>query len=341
MDPAPRVSLGTYSLANVFSPLTESEARTVLQDYLDLGGFYLDTAPLYGFGRVEELIGQVLTGVRRDRFYLATKFGYVWQTGHPPGKAGSAAAPDGFWWSKEMRVYLGLNGRYQQVVAECEASLRRLGVDVIDLYMVHVPDESTPCEETMAAMADLQAQGKIRQIGVSNVSLSQLRAYNQTGLVRYVQNRFSLLNQSMDAEFVAYCREKGIGNTPYQVIERGLLTDRVLGGMKIGQGDIRQLKPEFAPLVRQVVGRWVRDHLKPVADEVGVPVATLAIWWALQQPTVAFCICGATRKTQLVSNLQAASLTPPADTLARIEDGYQMLLAEHGSVVGQKELWSW
>jgi aryl-alcohol dehydrogenase-like predicted oxidoreductase len=301
-----RVGLGTFPFASVFSKVSDYGAQSIVRKFLDLGGFYIDTAPIYGFAQAETLLGRILQSIPRDKYYIASKCGYVW---------GSDRKPQ-------------LSGEYQDVISEFEKSLRRLNLECIDLYMSHVPDPDTPFEETMSALADLQAEGKIRDIGVSNVSLEQLQEYNKTGLVKFVQNRFSLLNQSFAPDFIAYCEEQGIGIIPYQVIERGLLTDKVIEGIELREGDLRHQKPEFASEVRQVIGWWVGEHLKPIADDLETSVSALAIWWALQQPAIAFCICGATKVAQIVSNLRAASLEPPSDTLERINATYQTLVDE-------------
>lgn len=296
------VGLGTFPFSGVFSPVNEQQAQTIVERFLELGGVYIDTAPIYGFGDVENSLGRFLNNTPRDKYYITTKCGIIW-------------APD---------RRLLISGRYKDVLCECESSLRRLGLDYIDLYILHVPDPDTPHEETMAALADLQTQGKIREIGLSNVSLEQLQKYNKTRLVRFVQNRFSLLNQSFDRLFVDYCVEHGIGLTPYQVIERGLLTDQMVKSKNhyMNENDLRSTKPEFSTKVKQVITSWVAQSLQPIAESLGVSVSTLAIWWVLQQPAVAFCICGATKETQIIENLGATMIAPPKDTLDQINATY-------------------
>lgn len=306
MKPPNRIGLGTFPFASVFSKVSDYRAKSIVRKFLDLGGFYIDTAPIYGFAQAETLLGRTLQSIPRDKYYIASKCGYVW---------GSDKKPQ-------------LSGKYQDVISEFEKSLRRLNLERIDLYMSHVPDPDTPFEETMSALANLQAQRKIKDIGVSNVSLEQLQEYNKTGLVKFVQNRFSLLNRSFDPDFIAYCEEQGIGIIPYQVIERGLLTDKAVEGIELREGDLRHKKPEFVSEVRQVIGRWVGEHLEPIAEDLETSVSALAIWWALQQPAIAFCIVGATEEAQVVSNLRAVSLDPPDDTLERINTSCQALADE-------------
>jgi methylglyoxal reductase len=298
-----RVGLGTFPLAGVFSTVSNRQAQSIVDRFFDLGGYYIDTAPVYGLGQVETLLGKLLRNRPRDSYYLTSKCGWIWGADKQPT----------------------LSGRHQDVIAECEKSLSRLGVDYFDLYMSHVPDPDTPFEETMGALESLRSQGKIRDIGVSNVSLDQLERYDRERLVDVVQNRFSLLNRSLTPPFIEFCAERGIGVVAYQVIERGLLTERAPSGLELREGDLRHKKPEFAESVRQVVGKWVGSNLKPIAADVGVSTSALAIWWTLQQPTVAYPICGATKPYQVDQNMKAIALKPPDGLLERINECYQIL----------------
>jgi len=298
------IGLGTFPLAGVFSPVSSPDAADIVRTFLNLGGKYIDAAPIYAFGEAESLLGKILRDIPRSQYYIASKWGYVWDE------------------SKRPR----LSGRYDDVIAECEKSLQRLQIAEIDLYMSHVPDQNTPFEETMGAALDLQKQGKIKDIGVSNVTLEQLKEYNKYGPIKFVQNRFSLLNQSLSYDFIDYCREHGIGVTPYQVIERGLLTDAVMRGIELREGDLRNTKPEFANEFRRVIGQWVGEYLKPIADDLETSVSVLAIWWTMQQPAIALCICGSTKRIQVINNLKARKLTVHDDTLDRIDTSYQTLV---------------
>lgn len=300
------IGLGTFPLANPFTPVDEQTATRIVKTYLELGGQYIDTAPTYAFGKVETLLGKILKDFPRGRYFVNTSCGYVL------GENG------------QFKV----SGRYKDVIEDCEASLYRLGLDALDLYISHIPDPNTPFEETVRAMEDLRKQGKIKNIGVSNVTLEQLKEYNKTGSIQYVQNRFSLLNQSFAPDFIAYCQAHRIGIVAYQVIERGLLTNKVVDGIVLREGDLRHKKPEFAREIRQVIGQWVGEHLKPIAEDLETSVSALAIWWALQQPAIALCQCGATEEAHVVSNLQAITMAPPSDTLDRINASYQILADE-------------
>ena len=193
------------------------------------------------------------------------------------------------------------------MIHECDESLRRLKLDYVDLYISHVPDPATPFAETMHALTDLKRAGKAKRIGVSNVSLEQLQDYNASGAVEFVQNRFSLINQDVSAEFQAYCQANNIGVVAYQVLDRGLLTEGVLKKLEMRADDLRRRKPEFRENVVRTIGEWVGASLQPIAESASISVTTLAIWWALQQPAIALCQCGATSVEQVRHILAAAT----------------------------------
>lgn len=296
------IGLGTFPLANPFSTISEDTAHNIVRTYLDLGGIYIHTSPIYAFGNVEILLGKVLKDYSRDKFFINTSCGYVLKDGQ-----------------------FKISGKYKDVIEDCEGSLKRLGINEIDLYMSHLPDTNTPFEETMGALEDLRKQGKIKNIGVSNVSLEQLKEYNKNGSVSYLQNRFSLLNQNFDKEFTDYCKEHNIGILAYQVIERGLLTNKVIDGIKLREGDLRNKKPEFSIEIRNEIGEWVRKLLKPIADKNGIEVSALAIRWAVQRPYIALCLCGATNEGQVRDFMKVSSLNLNESLMGKMDAAYDAL----------------
>jgi methylglyoxal reductase len=309
------VGLGTFPFAGPFSEVSDG-AAAVLDAYFEAGGHYIDTAPTYDYGGVESLLGAELRKHPRERYFVNTSCGYVLDA-------------DG-----EKFV---VSGRPEDVVADCDASLQRLGLDFIDLYISHIPDPNVPFAETVGAMEDLRAAGKIRRIGVSNVTLDQLQEYNASGSISYVQNRFSYLNRSIDADFAAYCAEHEIGVVAYQVIERGMLTAKGNTVFPLREGDLRNAKAEFAGEVRARISSWVAHSLAPLAAELGVPLSALAIWWALRQPFVALCQFGATSVAQIQDSMRVLALNLPEDVADRMDQAYQRLADEvaedHGGSV--------
>lgn len=301
-----RVGLGTFPLAGVFSKITKSKAREVVRKFISEGGYYIDTAPMYGFGDVEKLLGEILREFSRDSFFLITKCGYK----NVEGKS-FQTIPRGV--------------TYNDVIRECEASLRRLKQDFIDLYFVHSPDPLTPFSETMQALYKLRKQGKIKEIGVSNVNLKELKEYNKDGKIRYVQNRFSLINRSIDSQFQKYLLDNQIGLIPYQVIDRGQLTGSIIEGIKLRDGDLRSGRLEWAPEKRKLIANWSKNNLLPIAKKLGVTIGQLSIAWALHQPYLNFVIVGLTNPKYIPINLKANNLALDKDIIKEIDKVYIVL----------------
>lgn len=267
------VGLGTFPLAGPFSPVSPQEAVDVLDAYFGAGGIYLDTAPTYAFGAVEELLGRYLKGAPRESFAVSTSCGYV--------REGDA-----------FRV----SGRREDVLRDAEESLARLQLDYLDIYISHIPDPDTPFEETAAALQELKDSGVVKRIGVSNVTADQLRHYRRGGEISVVQNRLSLVNRSVSTDFVAALTEAGADMVAYQVIERGLLSGAKEGLRR--ESDLRNRKPEFQD---QRV-RWLQSHivdpLEELAAERDTTVISLAVAWARSQQRVTLAQVGATRPAQ-------------------------------------------
>lgn len=296
-----RVGLGTFPLSGVFRKISREEVTKLVENFLENDGYYIDTAPSYGSGYVEELLGKVFLEYPRKNFFITTKFGL------------------------EVRSSGNIQtcGKHNFVIEECYRSLDRLKLDYIDLYLSHTPDPHTPFEETVEAMKVLNSNGLIHNIGVSNVSLSQLQEYNVSGCIKYVQNRYSILYREMGDEFFSYCLENGIKVIPYQVIERGLLTDRVLNGIKIEREDIRSKKPEFSNTSISLIKDWVEKVLLQIAKNYDMSLLNLAIWWVLQNPSVLYCICGATNINQLYENLNLkTNIVNPSKLVDEINNSY-------------------
>jgi len=298
-----KVGLGTFPLAGVFKPITKEEAISLVRTFLDNGGYYIDTAPIYGMGYVEELLGEVLKEYPRESYYLITKCGYIGIEDKKPLKS----------------------GKHADVVRECEKSLRRLGLDYIDLYFSHSPDPSTFFDETMFVLSLLQEQGKIKHIGVSNVNLAELKEYNKTGKVEFIQNRFSLLNRSIDNELRDYILENKIFLIPYQVIDRGQLTGKVFESLNLRNEDLRKARSDWEPAVLEVISSWVREDLSPTAKKLGITLGQLSIAWALHQEFMGFVVVGSTSKEYVCVNLKADRIKLPLEELSQVNAAYERL----------------
>lgn len=297
------IGLGTFPFSNVFTKVDRDEARKIVKSFIEFGGNYIETAPLYvGVG---SLLREILRDVPRDKYYISTK-------------CVTGLDKDG----QKVR-----SGKYQSIINQCSLELETLGVDFIDLYMMHIPPPDALPDETMQALNDLKTKGLIKNIGISNVSLEQLKSFCQYGEIRYVQNRFSLLNQSFTAEFHNYCIEHNINYIPFQVIERGLLTSQVRN-LILSENDLRRQKPEFREEVFLVIRNWVYTHLKPIADEMNISVESLVILWTLQQPQIAVCSIGATKSSQIKENMKALNQPFPKEMLDKVNSAYDHLAKE-------------
>ncbi len=312
-----RVGLGTFPLADVFSHIDKKGAIKLLQQFVDKGGYYIDTAPMYGFGEVEKYIGEAFKGYKRESYYLATKCMYIDVEG-------------------KTFATLQKSGKYQDVLKECDRSLERLKTDYIDLYFVHSPDPNTPVEETREALEKLQKDRKIKEIGVSNVNLEELKEYNKTGKVKYVQNRFSLINRSIVGGLKDYMLGQDIKLVPYQVIDRGQLTGKVFEDIgKLRKEDLRIGRSDWLPEKVNVIADWSKKHLAPIAKKLGVTLGQLSIAWALRQEFMGFVIVGNTNQEYTEINLKANDIKLDEDTLKEIEDAYKVLEKDVKDKFGQ------
>lgn len=282
-----RVGLGTFPLASVFSKVSKREAQDIVRLFLKDGGCYIDTAPFYGFGKVEKILGGVLKEFNRKDFCIITKSGFVDVEKY------------------NTKETLKKSNSYKDVKEELNKSLERLKLDYIDIYMPHFVDAKTPIKETMKALNELKREGKIKHIGVSNVSNCDLEEYCKYGEIEYVQNRFSLINNSLSPELLKVMNKNNVKLIPYQVIERGLLTHRAVLGISIRRNDFRNTKPEWQIEKRNYITNWVKENFYPLAKEENVDIENLVIAHAIAHPVTAFPIVGASSTEQVLVNLKS------------------------------------
>lgn len=301
-----RVGLGTFPLASVFSKISKKDGEKLVYNFLNQGGYYIDTAPMYGFGEVELLLGRALKNFSREKYYIATKCGYIDVKG-------------------QTFQTIQKSGRYNDVLMECDRSLKRLGVEYVDLYLMHSPDPKTPIAETLGAMEKLQKDGKIKKIGVSNVNIFELKEYNQSGKVRFVQNRFSLINRSIDNELASYMLNNAIKLMPYQVIDRGQLTGSVLDDIDLNKDDLRMGRSDWLPQVYGVISEWSKENLLPIAKKIGITLGQLSMPWALHQKYMGFLIVGLTKPGYIPINLKANSIVLSDEIISEVDSAYAKL----------------
>lgn len=301
-----KVGLGTFPLVGVFNPIAPKEAGEIVKNFINQGGYYIDSAPLYGNGLVESLLGKVLKDFPRDNYYLITK------TIKTVDRKGN----------------LIKSGKYDDVIRGMDYSLERLKLDYVDQLMVHNPVDDTPIEETLQALTDLQKAGKVKEISVSNVNLDELKSYNKSGKIKYVQNRFSLINRSLDKDFEEYLVKNKIYLIPYHLLEIGLLTGIAFENYKLRSGDLREQLPYWNKDNQELIFSWVRNRLSPLAKGMGITIGQLNIAWALSRKFIDFVVVGTTRQSYLSINLAANDIKLSDSLIDEIEKAYIDLESE-------------
>ncbi len=294
------IGLGCMGMSFAYGERDDEESARTLHRALDLGVTLLDTADMYGAGHNEELIGRTLRD-RRDEFFLATKFGFR-------SRGGSARSdlPD---------TYIDTSPAW--VREACDASLARLGFDTIDLYYAHRRDPEVPIEDTIGAMAALVEAGKVRYLGLSEVSPQTLRAAHAVHPIAALQVEYSLFTRDIEGEMLDTCRELGVAVVAYSPVGRGLLTGTV-DASTFGENDFRARVPRFMGDNLAANLRLV-DAVKEVAAELGATPAQAALAWLLAKDESVIPIPGTKRVKYLEENTAAADLVLTPEQFAAIE----------------------
>ncbi|MGD0541308.1 MAG: aldo/keto reductase [Tepidisphaeraceae bacterium] len=290
------MGLGCMGMSEFYGTRDDAQSIRVIHRSIDLGIDFLDTADMYGIGANEQLVGQAIRD-RRSKVTLATKFGNV------RGADGS---------------FKGVNGTPEYVRSACEASLKRLGVDVIDLYYQHRVDPQTPIEETIGAMADLVRQGKVRYLGMSEAAAQTLRRAVKVHPIAALQTEYSLWTREVEAEILPTCRELGIGFVAYSPLGRGFLTGQFKKFDDLPTGDRRRDFPRFqAENLRQNLE--LVKKIEQMAAAKGCKPSQLALAWVLSRGEDIVPIPGTKRLKYLEENAAAISVNLSAKELAEIE----------------------
>jgi aryl-alcohol dehydrogenase-like predicted oxidoreductase len=291
------IGLGCMGLSEFYGSTDEQDSIATINHALDRGVCFLDTADMYGSGRNEELVGRAIKG-RRDEVFLATKFGNV---RGPNGEFG------------------GIRGDPEYVAQACDASLQRLGVDVIDLYYQHRVDVNVPIEETVGAMAQLVDEGKVRFLGLSEAAPETIRKAHAVHPIAAVQTELSLWSRDAEGGVLPTVRELGIGYVAYSPLGRGFLTGQITSPEDFPEDDFRRFHPRFTgenfhrniALVREV---------EAIAREKGCTTAQLALAWVLAQGDDVVPIPGTKRRTYLDENIAALDVKLSAEDLKRLDE---------------------
>ncbi|MBD2747054.1 aldo/keto reductase [Microvirga sp. BT688] len=290
------LGLGCMGMSEFYGNGDEAESIVTIHRAIELGVTFLDTADMYGVGRNEELVGRAIAD-RRDKVVLATKFGNV-------------RGPNG--------ERLGINGKPDYVRQACEASLKRLKVDVIDLYYQHRVDPETPIEDTVGAMADLVRQGKVRYLGLSEAGPQTIRRAHAVHPIAALQTEYSLWSRDPEDAILPTVRELGIGFVPYSPLGRGFLTGQIKSVDDLAEDDFRRNSPRFQGENFQKNLDLVRE-IEAMAREKGCAPSQLALAWVLAQGDDIVPIPGTKRRKYLEENVGALDVRLTDEDLARID----------------------
>jgi len=302
------IGFGAWAVGGwMWGGVEEQDAIAAIQAAIDQEVNLIDTAPVYGFGRSEELVGKAVRG-RRGQVVLATKCGLVWDREEGEfffhaDEQGGAPGP------AKYRIYKNL--RPASIRREVDQSLQRLGTDYIDLLQTHRQDSTTPLQDTVGELLRLKEAGKIRAIGVSNVTLEQLQAY---GPVDSAQEKYSMLDRQIEQNgLLEHCRSQQISVLPYSPLANGLLSGVIDPQRQYGAGDLRRSHPRFTPdYVRRINAALAA--LEPMGQRYRATVSQLVIAWTAAQPGITCVLCGARNAAQAVENARAGAIElEPAD----------------------------
>ncbi len=309
---ASAVGLGTWAIGGwMWGGTDERQSNAAIQASIDAGISLIDTAPAYGMGLAETIVGKAIAG-RRDKVVLVTKCGLVWHV----NEGAYFFHQDG----KPVHRYLGA----ASIRHEVEESLKRLGTDYIDHYVTHWQDATTPIAETVETLVRLKDEGKIRSIGASNVSPEDLVAYIATGALDAIQEEYSMVRRDIETTLLPLCRTSAVSVLSYSSLALGLLSGKVGPERVFAGDDQRKGNPRFSQANREKIARLTRG-LEPVAEAHGASIAQVVIAWTIAQPGITFSLCGARDPAQAVENAAAARLSLAENELALISAG----VAEH------------
>ncbi|WP_345948335.1 aldo/keto reductase [Mucilaginibacter sp. PAMB04274] len=283
----------------------DQDAINAMKAAYDEGITSIDTAPIYGQGKSEELVGQAIKDLPRDKVQILTKYGMRWDL--VKGTFGFKSQDNN---GNDLDVYK-YAGK-ESIIKECEDSLKRLGTDYIDLYQIHWPDESTPIAETMEAILRLQEQGKIREAGVSNYSVAQMQEAEKTIKLASNQVPYSMVKRDIEADLVPYCIENHKGILAYSPMERGLLTGKMKAGQQFGEGDHRAGLKFFKDENIKRTNEFL-NKIKPLADEKNATLGQLVIRWTIERPGITVALVGARNAEQATQNAQAINVKLSAE----------------------------
>lgn len=300
----PVITFGAWAAGGWMWGRTErSDAVKAIRDSYEVGVTAIDTAPVYGQGTSEEIVGEALKDIPRSRVQILTKYGMRWDLPSPKGDfAFKSQDNDG----RELDIY-----RYagkESIIKECEDSLRRLRTDYIDLYQIHWPDTQTPIAESMEAVSTLIKQGKVRYAGVCNYNVAQMKEAENS--IKLVSNQvpYSMVKRDIEKEVVPHCIASNKSILAYSPLERGLLTGKMSPGYTFQEGDHRAKLYFFTDENIRRTNEFLAK-IKPIADEKGITLAQLVLRWTISMPGITIALAGARNSAQALANAKAGDIS--------------------------------
>jgi aryl-alcohol dehydrogenase-like predicted oxidoreductase len=287
----------------------EKQAVEAIHASIDAGVTSIDTAPIYGYGKSEELVARAIAG-KRDKVQIFTKFGLRWDT--TEGEHFFDLTEEG----KTEHIYR--NAKKASIIAECENSLKRLNTDHIDLYQCHWRDHTTELEETMEALQQLLKDGKILAAGVSNFTANEIEKANSIVPIASNQPPYSMVLRDIEKDVLPFCRSNNVGIIVYSPLQRGLLTGKFKPDHKFEPGDHRANQPQFKPAFIERVNAFLNE-LKPIASKHKTTLGNIVLNWTIHQPGITAALVGARDAEQAAENAKAAEIKLDADDLKKID----------------------
>ncbi len=301
------IGLGCMGMSRAYGPGNDAQSIKVIQKAIELGVTFIDTADMYGWGHNEELINKAIKS-QRNKITLATKMGFVRKS------------------QGDARDYT-IDGSPAYVIKACDASLKRLAVETIDLYYLHRVDPKTPIEDSIGAMSDLVKAGKIRYIGISEVKPETIKRAAKVHPITAVQTEYSLWERHPEQEIIPTCQELGIGFVAYSPLGRGFLTGAITNMHQLTADDFRMLLPRFQGENFIANQRLICD-LKKIAEEKHCSLSQLALAWILAQPTPIIPIPGTKKISYLEENLEALNLELSQEDRHHLEQLFPVNIAK-------------
>lgn len=316
------IGFGAWAIGGwMWGGAEEKDAIRAIDAAIDHGINLVDTAPMYGYGRSEEIVGKAIAG-KREKVVLATKCGLRWDDKDWPAGEGvlhfygdeKGATSN----TSATRIYKYL--RPDSIRQEVEQSLARMKTDYIDLLQTHWQDETTPIEATMEALLQLKESGKIRAIGVSNVSVDQLRQYLAVGPVDVAQEKFSMLDRQIEQNgLLDLCKKNGVSLLAYSPMANGLLTGKISPDREFNEGDLRRGNPRFSPENIRRVNAALNDF-SSIAEKHKATLGQLVIAWTAGQYEKMHVLCGARNEQQVIENAPAGDIVLTSDEMQMMAD---------------------